>query len=135
MSIKGGNEWAALNRKFVEFGRKSGLFDEVDIRKLGDSENDPFQIRVRPGNANAQAPFRNLADVGYGVSQILPVLTELLRSDGPRMFLLQQPEIHLHPSAQAALGNLVLFPSRIRQTIDSRDSQRSSHRPRTYVNT
>ena len=44
-------------------------------------------------------------DVGYGVSQILPLLVELL-SDDESIFLLQQPEVHLHPSAQAALGSL-----------------------------
>ena len=54
-------------------------------------------------------------DVGYGVSQVLPVVVELLRSietrsrfQAPGMFLLQQPEVHLHPSAQAALGNLFI---------------------------
>ena len=106
MSITGGNEWEALRAQFVEFGRASGLFDEIEIRQLGDSEDDPFQIRVRPRNASNRAHFRNLADVGYGVSQILPVLTELLRAGAPRMSLLQQPEVHLHPSAQAALGSL-----------------------------
>ena len=45
-------------------------------------------------------------DVGFGVSQVLPVLAALFRVDGPSMFLLQQPELHLHPSAQAALGSL-----------------------------
>lgn len=50
-------------------------------------------------------PWRNLIDVGYGVSQTLPVLTELNRREGAPMFLLQQPEVHLHPSAQAALGS------------------------------
>ena len=44
--------------------------------------------------------------MGYGVSQVLPVITELLEKDAPPMFLLQQPEVHLHPSAQAALGSL-----------------------------
>jgi len=51
-------------------------------------------------------PFHNLIDMGYGVSQILPVVTELLLENDPSMFLLQQPEVHLHPSAQAALGTL-----------------------------
>ena len=106
VSKRGGNEWIGLKKQILGFGQKSGLFSDFEIRSLGDSEGDPFQIRVRPGTANDQTPFRNLADVGYGVSQILPVLTELLRGDGPRMFLLQQPEVHLHPSAQAALGSL-----------------------------
>ena len=56
-----------------------------------------------------KGPQRNLVDVGYGVSQALPVITELLDHDAdpPKLFLLQQPEIHLHPKAQAALGSLL----------------------------
>ena len=44
--------------------------------------------------------------MGYGISQVLPIITELLDDDGSPLFLLQQPEVHLHPSAQAALGSL-----------------------------
>ena len=44
--------------------------------------------------------------MGYGVSQVLPLLLELLIEDGYPRFLLQQPEVHLHPRAQAALGSL-----------------------------
>ena len=54
-----------------------------------------------------QGRKRNLIDVGYGVSQVLPLLVELLPIlSGASLFLLQQPEVHLHPSAQAALGSL-----------------------------
>lgn len=61
---------------------------------------------MRKGGGRLKGPHRNLIDVGYGVSQVLPVITELLRQDAPSMFLMQQPEVHLHPSAQAALGSL-----------------------------
>ena len=54
----------------------------------------------------SQMDLRNLVDVGYGVSQSLPVLTELLSDNAPSTYLLQQPEVHLHPTAQAALGSL-----------------------------
>ena len=47
-----------------------------------------------------------LIDVGYGVSQIIPVLMEMFRPGGAQLMLFQQPEVHLHPSAQAALGTL-----------------------------
>ena len=47
-----------------------------------------------------------MIDVGYGVSQALPLITELVDPEARPLFLLQQPEVHLHPSAQAALGTL-----------------------------
>ena len=106
MSMSGGTEWESLKKAFRLFGHASGLFDAIEFRQLGDSDDGPFQLLVRSGTASERSPFRNLADVGYGVSQILPILTELLQPNAARMSLLQQPEIHLHPSAQAAIGTL-----------------------------
>ena len=98
--------WPALKSRLEDFGRAAGLFDEITIRPLGKRDSEPFQVQVRKGGARLKGPRRNLIDVGYGVSQVLPLITELLRPDAPPMFLLQQPEVHLHPSAQAALGSL-----------------------------
>lgn len=100
--------WSRLKERLEEFGRSAGLFDELSIKPLGSRQSEPFQVQVRkfaPGG-RLKGPHRNLIDVGYGVSQVLPVITELLRADAPSTFLLQQPEVHLHPSAQAALGSL-----------------------------
>ena len=107
--------WTRLKDALEKFGRASGLFDEISIKPLGKKDNEPFQVQVRKFGSRAKGPRRNLIDGGYGVSQVLPVVTDLLRRDAPSMFLLQQPEVHLHPSAQAALGSLfcqVASPSR-----------------------
>ena len=69
-------------------------------------EGGPFQLQIRKVGKHKAGPKRNLIDVGYGVSQALPVLAELFRPDASPMLLFQQPEVHLHPSAQAALGSL-----------------------------
>ena len=98
--------WTKLKHALESFGQASGLFDEIHIKQLGKRESEPFQVQVRKFGDKLKGPPRNLIDVGYGVSQVLPVITELLRRDAPSMFLLQQPEVHLHPSAQAALGSL-----------------------------
>ncbi len=98
--------WTALKKRLEDYGEASGLFDEISIRQLTKKGSGPFQVQIRKFDGGAKGPSRNLIDVGYGVSQVLPVITELLRSDGPPLFLLQQPEVHLHPSAQAALGSL-----------------------------
>ena len=101
------DSWQKLKRSLEDFGRASGLFDEIAIKLLGRSEGTPFQVQIRKFSSKGRkGPHRNLIDVGYGVSQALPLLSELLRSDASQMFLLQQPEVHLHPMAQAALGSL-----------------------------
>ena len=98
--------WTSLKNSLEHFGQSAGLFDEISIKALGKKGSEPFQVQIRKFSGNLKGPPRNLIDTGYGVSQVLPVITELLRDDAPPMFLLQQPEVHLHPSAQAALGSL-----------------------------
>ena len=98
--------WRELKDALERFGREAGLFDEIAVKPLGKRGSEPFQMHVRKFGRRAKGPLRNLIDVGYGVSQALPVITELFRDDATPMFLLQQPEVHLHPSAQAALGSL-----------------------------
>lgn len=98
--------WKKLKDKLETFGRSSGLFNEILIKPLGKKDSEPFQIQLRKFGGKRKGPKRNLMDMGYGVSQVLPLITELLSEDSPNVFLLQQPEVHLHPSAQAALGTL-----------------------------
>ena len=99
-------EWAALKAALERFGKSAGLFDDLEIKSLGSRTSEPFQVHVRKRGERLKGPLRNVIDVGYGVSQVLPLVTEMLRPDAPSTFLLQQPEVHLHPSAQAALGTL-----------------------------
>ncbi len=101
------SHWKSLKNDLVEYGRKLGLFDEFRIKNLGKKGNDPFKVQVRKHGGNLKGPWKDLIDVGYGISQILPLLVEFLRSSSPRLYLLQQPEVHLHPSAQAALGSIM----------------------------
>lgn len=90
----------ALNK----FGVDSGLFDGVVVRRFGRESNAPFAIEVRMGDE-----IRNIASVGYGVSQVLPITIELLKREDRKFahFMIQQPEVHLHPRAQAGLGELL----------------------------
>jgi hypothetical protein len=87
---------AALRR----FGKESGLFERVSIKRLGSKATAPFQLMIEL----AGHP-RNLIDVGYGVSQALPLVVQTVLENPGSMILLQQPEVHLHPMAQAALGS------------------------------
>lgn len=100
---KGGPEWSALISEINQFGLQSGLFSEISIKNYGSGHGEPFQLHVRLPGQNGD---RNILDVGYGVSQVLPILVEVaLSNDG--WLLLQQPEVHLHPRAQAELGTYI----------------------------
>ncbi len=98
--------WADLKQKLEDFGSQTELFNEIFIKRLGKKGSGPFQVQIRKFGSRLKGPRRNLIDVGYGVSQALPIITEILRAGAPRIFLLQQPEVHLHPSAQAAMGSI-----------------------------
>ena len=49
----------------------------------------------------------SIADVGFGVSQVLPVLVALLVAKPGQLVYLEQPELHLHPRAQYVLAKIL----------------------------
>ena len=95
------DKWSSLHDDLVDFGRESGLFSDIKVRRHGRQMSDPFQLQVKVRSGS----LANIMDVGYGVSQSLPILVDV-RSKKNCSFLLQQPEVHLHPRAQAELAGL-----------------------------
>ncbi|MCI0519119.1 MAG: AAA family ATPase, partial [Chloroflexi bacterium] len=91
-----------LKDALAKFGQVSGLFNSIEVKRKGQKESDPFQIVVK-----TIGPTINLVDVGYGVSQVLPIVVDVLQNPSGTTFLLQQPEVHLHPKAQAELGSFL----------------------------
>jgi hypothetical protein len=47
----------------------------------------------------------DITDVGFGISQVLPVFAQALMSQEDSICLIEQPEIHLHPRMQAELAD------------------------------
>src|SRR5262249_13334889 len=72
---------------------------------------DVFRVRIR---RTSDSPLVLLTDVGFGVSQILPVLVLLAYVPSGSTVLLEQPEIHLHPAVQAGLADILLEAAVIR---------------------
>ena len=96
-----GSENKEIVQNLYNFGKDSDLFDSITTVGFGNSSDSPFMISVNYGNVKV-----NLTNVGYGVSQSLPLVVELLKSRRKTLSL-QQPEVHLHPKAQAAFGDLL----------------------------
>ncbi len=87
--------------------RKFGLAGGLDVEKLGSGR---YELRVR--SLRDLSATSNLSDVGAGVTQVLPVITLLLSAPAGSVVILEEPESHLHPLAQAELAELF---SQVRQ--------------------
>jgi hypothetical protein len=94
--------YAKVKKSLDEFGATSGLFDSIEIKQLGKTDSDPFQVIFKIKGTSS-----NLVDVGYGVSQAVPLVTDIVLQGDSAVFLIQQPEVHLHPRAQAEFASFV----------------------------
>ena len=85
------------------------LVDSFDVKPIDQNER-LYEATVTIGGVKS-----SLADVGFGVSQVLPVITMLLSAPEGSIVLLEQPELHLHPNAQSALADLLLYAAETRR--------------------
>ena len=67
--------------------------------KLDDTKSELVKVKINNSN---------IADVGFGVSQLLPILTEGIFMSHSQTLLLEQPEIHLHPKMQMRMADFLL---------------------------
>ena len=81
-----------------------GLIHSFKVVEIAAGSNR-FQARVK---VHAESPEALLTDVGFGVSQVLPVVTLLYYVPENATVVLEQPEIHLHPLAQANLADVII---------------------------
>ena len=83
-----------------------GLTWKVTSKKIDDTRVE-LQVGRLPTAAQGGAKdLVSIADVGFGVSQVLPVLVALLVAKPGQMVYIEQPETHLHPKAQRALAQI-----------------------------
>lgn len=77
----------------------AGIADSLEVEVLSDRH---YEIRLRHVVTGEK---QNLADVGYGSSQVVPVLAGGYSLQPGDIFMVEEPEIHLHPRAQSTLGD------------------------------
>ncbi|NMF58898.1 AAA family ATPase [Pseudanabaena yagii] len=85
-----------------------GLTWKVDTKQIDDTQVEVRVGRVANKGNSKSTDMVSIADVGFGLSQTLPVVVALLVAEPEQLVYLEQPEIHLHPRAQANLAQLLV---------------------------
>lgn len=101
-SARGGSKSQNIKDNVVAWLRKAGIASDLGIEIISDRH---FEIRIQHPITRE---YENYADVGYGNSQIIPILVGGYNLKANSTYLVEQPEIHLHPRAQSELGDFFL---------------------------
>jgi predicted ATPase len=99
--------------------RVMGLIQDFQVKGLGQHRKE-YEVLVR---THPKLPEVKLTDVGFGVSQVLPVIVEVFYVPRRSIVIFEQPEIHLHPRVQADLADLFVDAIRAREHSSPRDCQ------------
>lgn len=105
-----GKRYKTFQAMIAYWLKELGLIHSFRVEEIAANSNQ-YKTYVKKENGSAEVA---LTDVGFGVSQILPVIVLLYYVPEGSTVLFEQPEIHLHPSVQSKLADLILTVSETR---------------------
>ena len=101
----GFKQWSKPLEEIIALKLKEmGLIEEFRIESISDQRQE-YEVKLR---TKLSEDWVDLPDVGFGISQVLPVLVQCFYAPHNSIILMEQPEIHLHPSAQSALADVMI---------------------------
>ena len=94
----------SIDEQVLKWLQRLDLIDSYDLRPISDTNQDyEFLVKQYKGG-----PEVRLTDVGFGVSQVLPVLILCYYAPEGSILILEQPEAHLHPKVQTELADVLI---------------------------
>lgn len=97
-AARSGRQKKRLKELTGDWLKRAGIAGSLDVVPLSERH---YELRIsHPVTKEKQ----NISDVGYGNSQVIPVLVGGYNLEPGAIYLVEEPEIHLHPKAQAELG-------------------------------
>lgn len=89
-------------KKISDWVAHLGLARSIDVNRV--STSDLFEVNFTL-NDNTRLP---IADLGYGISQVLPVLTQCAFTPKDSTLIFEQPELHLHQGSSKKLSKILI---------------------------
>ena len=99
--------------------QRLGLIHSFTVAPLAKGLRE-YRVRVK---VSASSPEVSIPDVGFGVSQVLPVVVQSFYAPPNSTVMIEQPELHLHPAVQQNLADLFIAAVGSREDGNSRNLQ------------
>lgn len=97
-----------IHQQLSDYMYQLGISKTLGFSLLNDAQLSILIGRVKESALDTENPdLVNIADVGFGVSQVLPILVALLVAQEGQLVYIEQPELHLHPRAQVKLAEIL----------------------------
>ena len=94
----------STDQQIMKWLQKLELIDSYTLNSISNTEQD-YEILIQQCIGGTEV---GLIDVGFGVSQVLPVLTLCYATPEGSILILEQPEAHLHPKVQSELADVLI---------------------------
>ncbi len=99
--------------------KEMGLIEQFKVNPISEQRQE-YEVKVR---TKGSKDWVDLPDVGFGISQVLPVLVQCFYAPAGSIIIMEQPEIHLHPKAQSALADVMIDVINSKENGSDRDIQ------------
>jgi hypothetical protein len=115
--------WKRKSKEFevliAEKLKQMELIEGFNVNAISEQRHE-FEVKIC---TKGSPDWVDLPDVGFGISQVLPVIVECFYVPAGSIIIMEQPEIHLHPSAQAALADVMIDVINARENGSDRNIQ------------
>lgn len=109
-NLGGRTQYKPFEEIIAHWLKKLGLIHSFRVEEIAEGSN-LYRAKVK---RDARSTEVLLTDVGFGVSQVLPALVLLYYVPKGSIIMMEQPEIHLHPSVQSGLADVIMHVARTR---------------------
>ena len=84
--------------------RMREFFPEFDMEITPIAKTNAVMLGLKTSDADE---FHRPVHVGFGVTQVFPIVVAVLSASAGSIVLIENPEVHLHPAGQAAMGQFL----------------------------
>lgn len=100
-----GRNKETLEQRVAFWLKELNLVHSFHVEPIAKEGGNIYRVKVC---RSTNSPDVLITDVGFGVSQILPAIVLCYYAPEGSIIILEQPEIHLHPSVQAGLADVFI---------------------------